>query len=55
MSNAPKQKQKGASKNNGTPKSSHLFIGFSIMFTTHFGWFSTPIFGGPPKTSETAQ
>ncbi len=26
----------GVSKNNGTPISSHLFIGFSIIFTIHF-------------------
>ena len=30
------------SKNNGTPKSS-ILIGFSIIFTIHFG--GTPIFG----------
>ena len=32
----------GVSKNNGTPKSS-IFIGFSIIFTIHFGGF-TPYF-----------
>ena len=31
------------------PKSSHLFIGFSIMFTIHFGGFPTPIFGSTPN------
>ena len=30
-------KHMGVSKNNGTPKSSHLFIGFSIIITIHFG------------------
>ncbi len=30
---------KGVSKNNGTPKSS-ILIGFSIIFTIHFGGFS---------------
>ena len=37
----------GVSKNRGkTPKSSHLFIGFSIIFTIHIGWFGgTIIFG----------
>ena len=33
----------GVSKNSGTPKSS-ILIGFSIMFTIHFGGFP-PIFG----------
>ena len=33
-----------ASKNNGIPKSSHGFIGFSIVFTIHFGVY-TPFFG----------
>ena len=33
------------SKNSGfPPKSSHLFIGFSIIFTFHFGGFSPPYF-----------
>ena len=32
----------GVSKNNGTPKSSHLFIGFSIIFTIHFGGLPPP-------------
>ncbi len=36
----------GVSKNNGTPKSSNL-IGFSIMFTIHFGVF--PRFLETPK------
>ena len=36
----------GVSKNNGTSKSS-ILIGFSIIFTIHFGGFP-PIFGGPP-------
>ena len=34
------------SKNSGTPKSS-IFIGFSIIFTIHFGG-NTPIFGSTP-------
>ena len=34
----------GVSKNNGTRKSS-ILIGFSIIFTIHFGGFP-PIFGG---------
>ena len=34
----------GASKNNGTPKSS-ILIGFSIIFTIHFGGNTIPIFG----------
>ena len=34
------------SKNNGTPKSS-ILIGFSIIFTIHFGGFP-PIFGSTP-------
>ena len=33
----------GVSENNGTPKSS-ILIGFSIIFTIHFGGFPT-IFG----------
>ena len=33
----------GVSKNNGTPKSS-ILIGFSLIFTIHFGGFP-PIFG----------
>ncbi len=33
----------GVSKNRGTPKSS-ILIGFSIIFTIHFGGFP-PIFG----------
>ena len=32
----------GVSKNRGTPKSS-ILIGFSIIFTIHFGGFTTPI------------
>ena len=35
----------GVSKNNGTPKSS-ILIGFSIIFTIHFG--------GPPQFLETS-
>ncbi len=37
----------GVSKNRGafTPQIIHLFIGFSIIFTIHFGGFTTPIFG----------
>ncbi len=34
----------GVSKNNGTPKSS-ILVGFSIIFTIHFGGNTTPIFG----------
>ena len=34
------------SENNGIPKSS-IFIGFSIIFTIHFGG-NTPIFGSTP-------
>ena len=39
----------GVSKNNGTPKSS-ILIGFSIIFTIHFGgkipyfWFNTHVY-----------
>ena len=33
------------SKKNGTPKSSHLFIGFSIIFIIHFGG-KIPLFLG---------
>ncbi len=36
----------GVSKNSGTPKSS-ILIGFSIIFTIHYGGF-TPIFGSTP-------
>ena len=36
----------GVSKNNGTPKSS-ILIGFSIIFTIHFGG-TPPIFGSTP-------
>ena len=36
----------GVSKNNGTPKSS-ILIGFSLIFTIHFGVFP-PIFGNTP-------
>ena len=36
--------QMGVSKNNGIPQIIHLFIGFSMIFTIHFGGF-TPIFG----------
>ena len=36
----------GVSKNSGkTPQIIHLFIGFSIIFTIHFGGNTTPIFG----------
>ena len=34
----------GVSKNNGTPKSSHKKIGFSMIFTIHFGGFPSPYF-----------
>ena len=37
----------GVSKNKGTPKSS-ILIGFSIIFTIHFGGFHPPIFGSTP-------
>ena len=41
----------GVSKNMGKPpKSSHLFIGFSIIFTIHFGiplFLETPILSRP--------
>ncbi len=33
------------SKNRGGPPKSSILIGFSIIFTIHFGGFSTPIFG----------
>ena len=36
----------GVSNNNGTPKSS-ILVGFSIIFTIHFGCFP-PIFGSTP-------
>ena len=36
----------GVSENGGTPKSS-ILIGFSIIFTIHFGGFP-PIFGSTP-------
>ena len=36
---APKHHYMGVSKNRGTPKSS-ILIGFSIIFTIHFGFFS---------------
>ena len=36
----------GVSKDNGTPKSS-IFIGFSLIFTIHFGCV-LPIFGNIP-------
>ena len=36
----------GVSNNNGTPKSS-ILVGFSIIFTIHFGGFP-PIFGSTP-------
>ena len=35
----PCSQEQGVSKNNGTPTSS-ILIGFSIMFTIHFGGFS---------------
>ena len=38
----------GVSKNNATPKSS-ILIGFSIVFTIHFGGFP-PIFGLTPMS-----
>ncbi len=38
----------GVSKNNGTPKSS-ILVGFSIIFTIHFGGFP-PIFGNIHET-----
>ena len=31
-----------------TPQIIHLFIGFSMIFTIHFGGFTTPIFGLTP-------
>ena len=34
----------GVSKNRGGPPKSSILIGFSIIFTIHFGGF-TPIFG----------
>ena len=37
----------GVSKNRGGPQIIHLFIGFSIIFTIHFGVFP-PIFGNIP-------
>ena len=40
----------GVSKNNGkTPQIIHLFIGFSLIFTIHFGGKNPPIFGSTPK------
>ena len=36
------------SKNRGGPPKSSIFIGFSIIFTIHFGGFP-PIFGSTPK------
>ena len=41
----------GVSKNRGvSPQIIHLFIGFSIIFTIHFGGpKTTPIFGLTPK------
>ena len=42
----PRLEHMGVSKNNGTPKSS-ILIGFSIIFTIHFGGFP-PIFGSTP-------
>ena len=42
--NLPLGSYMGVSKNNGTPKSS-ILIGFSIIFTIHFG--DTPIFETP--------
>ncbi len=41
--NAPRREYLGVSLNNGTPKS-WIWIGFSIIFTIHFGDFP-PIFG----------
>ena len=38
------------SENRGTPKSS-ILIGFSIIFTIHFGG-NTPIFGNPQMTPQ---
>ena len=37
----------GVSKNRGFPPKSSILIGFSIIFTIHFGVFSL-FFGGPP-------
>ena len=41
--------QMGVSKNNGTPKS-FILIGFSIIFTIHFG---IPLFLETPKYTQT--
>ena len=32
----------------GVPPKSSILIGFSTIFTIHFGGFSTPIFGSTP-------
>ena len=37
----------GVSKNRGGPPKSSILIGFSIIFTIHFGGFP-PIFGSTP-------
>ena len=42
----------GVSKNNGTPKSS-ILIGFSIIFTIHFG--AHPYFGVDTRRMEIAR
>ena len=42
-----KENDLGVSKNKGAPKSS-ILIGFSIIFTIHFGGKNTPIFGSIP-------
>ena len=47
-------------KNRGvSPQIIHLFIGFSIIFTIHFGGFTTPLFGSTPiftyRTKMTSQ
>ena len=43
----PKKKHMGVSENSGFSSKSSILIGFSIIFTIHFGG-NTPIFGFPP-------
>ena len=42
------------SKNRGKPPNHHILIGFSIIFTIHFGGFP-PIFGSTPILDDDKQ
>ena len=47
----PNDEQMGVSKNRGGPPKSSILIGFSIIFTIHFGEFP-PIFGNTQMSNK---